>query len=381
MSRDLGAQGRSVAYHPDGTQVSVGLAGGGIVVLSSDSLDTVHLRKDRDQPVGALKYSPDGQYLAVGSDENTIDIYDISKQYARIGVCKGHSTKVVQLDWSTDSALLQSGSSNHELLFWEMPTGTQAKFPHDLRNVDWFTWSSVVGWPVQGIIPPTSAPADVTCCDRSAHAHRRRRGDARRRSRLPIPVSPRRHTSLFRRAHGHHHAVQIPLRRFLSHHRRCGHDDLSMESRPSRRAPSRTRLARRRPRRLSLRDSPSVLDDSLPTLARVSKNCKIPPCMYVRIIISPPSSRSRPLLSPLAPAPSTVPPRVGRGSTRHTSPMDHAYVLCAAFPSSRGASEIRATGNPAAVVVVENDEEDDAGDFVETNRRRMIFSAWRRRST
>ena len=51
MSRDLGAQGRSVAYHPDGTQVSVGLASGGIVVLSSDSLDTVHLRKDRDQPL------------------------------------------------------------------------------------------------------------------------------------------------------------------------------------------------------------------------------------------------------------------------------------------------------------------------------------------
>ena len=179
MSRDLGAQGRSVAYHPDGTQVSVGLAGGGIVVLSSDSLDTVHLRKDRDQPVGALKYSPDGQYLAVGSDENTIDIYDISKQYARIGVCKGHSTKVAQLDWSTDSALLQSASSNHELLFWEMPTGTQAKFPHDLRNVDWFTWSSVVGWPVQGIIPPTSAPADVTCCDRSHTRTAVAAGDAR----------------------------------------------------------------------------------------------------------------------------------------------------------------------------------------------------------
>ena len=47
--------------------------------------------------------------------------------------------------------------------------------------------------------------------------------------------------------------------------------------------------------------------------------------------------------------------------------MDRAYVLCAAFPSSRGASEIRATGNPAAVVGVENDEEADAGGAQMTN--------------
>ena len=167
MSRSLGAQARSVAYHPDGSQITVGLAGGGIIVFTADSLDTVHLRKDRDQPIGELKYSPNGQYLAVGSDENTIDVYDISKQYTRIGVSKGHSSKIKQMDWSTDSAILQTASANHELLFWEMPNGSQVKFPQDLRNVDWFTWTSTVGWPVQGIIPNISLGDDITCCDRS----------------------------------------------------------------------------------------------------------------------------------------------------------------------------------------------------------------------
>jgi len=167
MVRHLGAKARSCAYHPDGTQIAVGLAGGGIIIFSSDSLDTVHLRKDRGEPIGVLKYSPNGQYIAVGSEENTIDIYDVGKQYSRIGVAKGHSSKVIQLDWSTDSALLQSASANAELLFWEMPNGAQVKFPADLRNVEWYTWSSTYGWPVQGIIPNHSLGDDITCCDRS----------------------------------------------------------------------------------------------------------------------------------------------------------------------------------------------------------------------
>lgn len=179
VSRALGAQARSVAYHPDGTHISVGLSGGGIVILSSDSLDTVHLRKDREQPIGVLKYSPNGQYLAVGSDEHSIDIYDISKQYSRIGVSKGHSAKVTHIDWSSDSALLQSSTSNREIMFWEMPNGAQVKFPHDLRNVDWHTWTSVVGWPVQGIIPQTSTGEDITCCDRTHTRTAVASGDAR----------------------------------------------------------------------------------------------------------------------------------------------------------------------------------------------------------
>lgn len=38
---------------------------------------------------------------------------------------------------------------------------------------------------------------------------------------------------------------------------------------------------------------------------------------------------------------------------------DHAYALCAAFPSTRETSDGRETGNPAAVVVVVDDDDDD----------------------
>ena len=167
MVRDLGARGRSVAYHPDGSQIAVGLAGGGLVVLSADSLDTVHAKKDREEPIHEVKYSPNGQFLAAGSHDNYIDVYDVSKQYGRMGVCKGHASFVRHVDWSTDSTILQSNSGDFEQMFWEVPSGKHIVFPADARNVDWATWTCVAGWPVQGIMPRYSMGTDIISCDRS----------------------------------------------------------------------------------------------------------------------------------------------------------------------------------------------------------------------
>ena len=167
MVRDLGAKGRSCAYHPDGSQIAIGLAGGGLVILSADSLDTMHAKKDREEPIHELKYSPDGRYLGVGSHDNFIDVYDVGKNYARTGVCKGHASFIRHLDWSQDSTVMQSNSGDFETLFWEMPSGKQIKFPADARNVDWATWTCVAGWPVQGILPRSSMGKDVMSCDRS----------------------------------------------------------------------------------------------------------------------------------------------------------------------------------------------------------------------
>ena len=68
----------------DGSQIAIGLAGGGVVILSADSLDTMHTKKDREEPIHEVKFSPNGQYLAVGSHDNYIDVYDIGKQYGRM---------------------------------------------------------------------------------------------------------------------------------------------------------------------------------------------------------------------------------------------------------------------------------------------------------
>lgn len=51
------------------------------------------------------RFSPDGKYLVVGTEDKYVDIYDISQGPAltRVGYCNGIPSFVIQLDFSADS--------------------------------------------------------------------------------------------------------------------------------------------------------------------------------------------------------------------------------------------------------------------------------------
>lgn len=53
--------------------------------------------------VVALKYSPNGQFLAVGSRDSNIYIFDAAKKYRRMNVLKGHLSAITALDWFMDN--------------------------------------------------------------------------------------------------------------------------------------------------------------------------------------------------------------------------------------------------------------------------------------
>lgn len=58
-----------------------------------------------------VRWSPDGQRLAVASNDNFIDIYDHDGKGLKPKVtCKGHSSFVTHVDWSADGKFLQSTS-------------------------------------------------------------------------------------------------------------------------------------------------------------------------------------------------------------------------------------------------------------------------------
>ena len=107
------------------------------------------VHQDGEEPVHCVKFSPDGSMLALGSRDNAIYTYQVDtvpmvylgwaaitmsiiiiintpmvqvkenyRKYSRLGRCLGHSSNVIQLDWSMDCQHIRSNSADHEVVFF-----------------------------------------------------------------------------------------------------------------------------------------------------------------------------------------------------------------------------------------------------------------------
>ena len=73
-------------------------------------------RKDSNEVMDDLKFSPDARFLAAGSHDNYIYVYELGGEVPRLhSICKGHSSYITHIDWSADDTLLMSNSGDYEL--------------------------------------------------------------------------------------------------------------------------------------------------------------------------------------------------------------------------------------------------------------------------
>lgn len=127
--------------------------------------EVVHI-KDRKEVIHEMKFSPDGAYLAVGSNDGLVDIYTVPQRYKKVGEeprqqattdlnmtqrehkapldftsvlvllhfqvgeCSKSSSFITHLDWSLDSKILQTNDGAGERLFYRMPS--ESVPPHDV---------------------------------------------------------------------------------------------------------------------------------------------------------------------------------------------------------------------------------------------------------
>ena len=80
----------------------------------------VYQNKIRSEVLHEMKYSPCGKYLAVGSNDNYVDVFSTSN-YKKLGTCSGNSSFITHLDWSNDSEYIQTNSGDGARLIYKIP--------------------------------------------------------------------------------------------------------------------------------------------------------------------------------------------------------------------------------------------------------------------
>merc|ERR1712031_75874 len=69
------------------------------------------------------KFSPDGKTLAIGSHDEKVYLYD-GKTFTLRAKCEKHNSFITHLDFSADSAYIQSNCGAFEQLFYNAMDGT-----------------------------------------------------------------------------------------------------------------------------------------------------------------------------------------------------------------------------------------------------------------
>lgn len=165
---DIPEKSRTIAYSPDGTQLAVGMTDGKLIVLNIQGTTSTIISEAQvsKKAIQVLTYSPDGKVLAVGAHDSKIYLLD-TKTFGSKAICRGHSSFISHLDFSQDGSVLSSVSGDYELLFWNASNGKQIKHATEVRDVQWATGQSILGWGVKGIWPADADGTDINAVSRS----------------------------------------------------------------------------------------------------------------------------------------------------------------------------------------------------------------------
>nr|XP_009935128.1 PREDICTED: echinoderm microtubule-associated protein-like 1 isoform X1 [Opisthocomus hoazin] len=161
---------QSSGFHPSASVVAVGTLTGRWFVFDTETKDLVTVHTDGNEQLSVMRYSPDGNFLAIGSHDNSIYIYGVSengRKYTRIGKCSGHSSFITHLDWSVNSQYLVSNSGDYEILYWIPSACKQVVSVETTRDIEWATYTCTLGFHVFGVWPEGSDGTDINAVCRS----------------------------------------------------------------------------------------------------------------------------------------------------------------------------------------------------------------------
>lgn len=139
---------------------------GTVLLLRAEDLVILAEHRDTRLPVNALRFDPSGRFVACGSRDYKVYVYEIVAIAADTGphpdavsgsgsdpagrpagatssalelkvVCDGASAPILTLDWDETSQLLQVNDESGELHFFRVETGERLEHPSEARDMRW----------------------------------------------------------------------------------------------------------------------------------------------------------------------------------------------------------------------------------------------------
>ena len=114
-----------VKYFPDGKRLAVATSIG-VWIYDVQTGEPLDLLTEHTAPIKSIEFSPDGQTLVSGSEDNTIRLWDTSTGNLK-ATCFGHKNEVVLLAFCPSGKTLASTSGSWDIQIWDVQTGNVLK--------------------------------------------------------------------------------------------------------------------------------------------------------------------------------------------------------------------------------------------------------------
>lgn len=130
-----------ITWSPDGEYIASASDDQTVQVWNASTGLSLFTYRGHSEPVNSVAWSPNGRYIASASNDRTVQIWEASSG-TPLSTCHGHTQGVNSVAWSPDGKYIASASGDKTVRIWETVSGTPYSVLHGHTQIVWdVSWS------------------------------------------------------------------------------------------------------------------------------------------------------------------------------------------------------------------------------------------------